>query len=122
MLQNKFPALTLFAITIFAAAAVAEPPTDEEKKLFNKLMQREDVVAVNNVAKAEDFVPDKDPNTLQVVFLTDPNAKPSISEDGEVVFLTPAVSMELQGMMTYEAFRRKARRILTIKVPPLPNP
>lgn len=122
MLQIKFPALTLFAITIFAAAAVAEPPTDEEKKLINKLMQREDVVAVNNVAKAEDFVPDKDPNTLQVVFLTDPNAKPSVSVDGEVVFLIPGISMDLQGMLTYEAFRRKAKRIMAIEVPPPPNP
>lgn len=122
MLQNKFPALALLAGLLFVAAAVAEPPTEEEKKLVNKLMQQEDVVAVNNVPNAQAFVPDKDPNTLQVVFLTDPNAKPSISDDGEVVFLTPGVSVELQSLMTYEAFRRKARRILAIKVPPLPNP
>lgn|GEM_PF-1375809 len=120
MLRSKF--LALFAASIFAASALAEPPTDEEKKLINKLMQQQDVVAVNNVAKAGDFVPDKDPNTLQVVFLTDPDAKPAISEDGEVVFLPPNVSVELQGMMTYEAFRRKAKRILAIKVPPPPSP
>lgn len=114
--------LCLVTLAALAGSVAAQPAGDEEKRLINTLMQRQDVIAVNNVATAEGFVPDKDPNTLQVVILTDPKAKPSVSEDGEVVFLSPDLTPNQQATLTYEAFRRKARRILAIKVPPPPNP
>lgn len=104
---------------LFAGACYAEP--SDEDKLIKQLMLQQDVVAVNGVTRVEDFVPDKKPNTLQVVFLADPAAKSSVSEDGEVVFLNPDISVNAQAMLTREAFRRKAKRILAIKVPPLPN-
>jgi hypothetical protein len=110
----------LVTLTVLAGAAAAQSSADEEQKLINKLLQQQDVIAVNNVAAAEDFVPDKDPNTLQVVFLTGPNPKIGVSEDGEVVFTTADVSMNVQGNLTNEAFRRKAKRILALKIPPLP--
>jgi hypothetical protein len=114
--------LCLVTMAALAGAAAAQTTPDEEKKLINTLMQRQDVIAVNDVASAEGFVPDNDPNTLQVVILTGPNAKPSVSDDGEVVFFAPGLSTNQQGNLTYEAFRRKAKRILAVKVPPLPNP
>jgi len=114
--------LCLVTLAAMAGAAAAQQPNDEEKRLINTLMQHQELIAVNNVATAEGFVPDKDPNTLQVVILTDPHAKASVSEDGEVVFLSPSLSQNQQATLTYEAFRRKAKRILAIKIPPPPNP
>jgi len=113
--------LCLLTMAALAGASSAQTTPAEEKKLINTLMQRQDVVAVNDVASAENFVPDNDLNTLQVVILIGPNAKPSVSEDGEVVFLSPGLSTNQQGSLTYEAFRRKAKRILAITVPPLPK-
>lgn len=112
--------LCLVTLTALALSAAAQTGPDEEKKLINKMMQQQDVIAVNDVASAEGFVPDKDPNTLQVVFLTGPNPKIGVSDDGEVVFTVANLSMNEQSRLTYEAFRRKAKRILAIKVPPPP--
>ncbi len=114
--------LCLVTLAALAGSAKAQTADDAEKKLINTLMQHQDVIAVNNVATAEGFVPDNDPNTMQVVILTDPNAKSSVSEDGEVVFLSPGLGPNQQANLTYEAFRRKAKRILAIKIPPPPNP
>jgi hypothetical protein len=113
--------LCLVTLAALAGSAAAQTGPDDEKKLINKLLQQQEVIAVNNVATAEEFVPDKDPNTLQVVFLTGPNPKIGVSEDGEVVFTTPDLEMNLQSKLTYEAFRRKAKRILAIKIPPPPS-
>jgi hypothetical protein len=117
MPQTLLRVVTLAAL---ACSAAAQTDADDEKKLINKLLQKQEVIAVNNVATAEEFVPDKDPNTLQVVFLTGPNPKVGVSDDGEVVFTSPDLAMNLQSTLTYEAFRRKAKRILAIKIPPLP--
>ena len=113
--------LCLVTLAALAGSAAAQTGPDDEKKLINKLLQQQEVIAVNNVATAEEFVPDKDPNTLQVVFLTGPNPKIGVSEDGEVVFTSPDLAMNAQGALTYEAFRRKAKRILAIKIPPPPS-
>lgn len=109
-------------IALLAAAAPAWAQSENEDKLINRLIQLQTIVAVNNIAKPEDFTPDKDPNTLQVVILNDPAAKNSVSDDGEVVFLNAAVSVNTQNAYTREAFRRKAKRILAIQIPPPPNP
>ncbi len=114
--------LCLVALAALAGFATAQPSPDEEKKLINKLLQYQDVIAVNNIASADGFVPDNDPNTLQVVILTGPNPKVGVSEDGEVVFLSPNLTQNEQGSLTYEAFRRKAKRILAAKASPVPNP
>jgi hypothetical protein len=98
--------------------AVAEPPSDAEKKLMNTLMQKAVLISVMNVAHPEAFLEDNDPNTLQIVFLTDPKAKPHVSDDGEVVFMPDDISIADQGYLTQEAFLRKARRIMAGNVPP----
>ena len=112
MPQKRFGVLlALAAGGIAFAQASSAPAIPDEEKLVNRLMLHQDVVAVNNVASAADFVPDKDPNTLQVVFLSDPNAKSAVSEDGEVVFLNPAYTIDDQAKLTREAFRRKLHHL-----------
>ncbi|GAA0532144.1 hypothetical protein FHS83_002762 [Rhizomicrobium palustre] len=100
----------LFCVTVLLAGACYAAPADEDKQI-KALMLRQDILAVNNIAKPEDFVPDKDPNTLQVVFISDPNAKSSVSEDGEVVFMNPDLPVNVQNALTYEAFRRKLKQL-----------
>jgi len=108
---GKALVLALLALSGSALAAPA-PDTDEENKLMNKLMQDAVLVSVQNVATPQGFKEDKDPNTLQIVFLTDPNAKGKVSDDGEVVFVPVGADLNLQNALTEEAFRRKAKRIL----------
>jgi hypothetical protein len=95
--------------------AVAEEPVDE--KLINKLMQREVLIPVMQVDHPEAIVEDNDPNTMQIVFMTDPNAKPRVSDDGEIVYLPPGISITDQAYLTHEAFRRKAKRVLAGQIP-----
>lgn len=112
--------LAFIALTI-GGRAVAADQSDVENKLVNRLMQRAALISVMNVAHPEAFQEDNDPNTLQIVFLSDPKTKPSVSEDGEVVFMPMDISIADQSYLTQEAFHRKARRILAGKVPPPPG-
>lgn len=115
-MSSKTIALTCLA-AVLCGLALAAPPSDQEKKLMNRLMQRAELVSVMNVAHPEIFQEDNDPNTLQIVFMSDPNAKPRVSEDGEVVFLTQDTSIGTQSYLTQDAFYRKATRILEGKAP-----
>lgn len=110
-MSRKTVVLVLLALSGISLAA-QPATTDAERKLMNKLMQDAELVSVQNVATPQGFKEDNDPNTLQVVFLTDPNAKGSVSPDGEVVFVPVGADINLQNALTEEAFRRKARRIL----------
>lgn len=114
-MSGKAITLACLMLAVAGRAAAAEPSTDAEKKLMNTLMQKAVLISVMNVAHPEVFQEDNDPNTLQIVFLTDSNAKPHVSEDGEVVFMPPDISIADQGYLTQEAFLRKAKRILAAK-------
>lgn len=112
-------AITLACLMLAVSGrAAAELPTDAEKKLMNTLLQKAVLISVMKVDHPEIFQEDNDPNTLQIVFVTDPNTKPHVSDDGEVVFMPPDISVSDQGYLTQEAFRRKAKRILEGKLPP----
>lgn len=110
-MSGKAIVLALIALAA-GTVALAAADNDDVKKLMNKLLQESELVSVQNVATPEGFKEDNDPNTLQVVFLTDPEAKGKVSEDGEVVFVPQGASVNLQNALTEEAFRRKAKRIL----------
>ncbi len=119
-MSGKAILLALAALAL-GGRAVAATPSDVENKLVNHLMQRAQLITVMNVAHPEAFQEDNDPNTLQIVILSGPNAKPSVSEDGEVVFMPLNISINDQSYLTQEAFHRKARRILAGKAPPPPG-
>ncbi len=119
-MSGKTIVLACLALAVCGRALAVEP-TDLEKKLMNRLMQKAELVSVMNVAHPEIFHEDNDPNTLQIVFMTDPNSKPSVSADGEVVFLPPDISITDQGYLTQEAFYRKAKLILEGKAAPPPG-
>jgi hypothetical protein len=115
-MPGKAAVLTCLALALFGRAA-AEQPSDAERKLINKLMQKEELITVSNVPTSVGFIADNDFNTLQIVFLTDPNAKAKVSDDGEVVFVPPGLSLTQHNWLTDEAFKRKARRILAGQAP-----
>jgi hypothetical protein len=111
MLGKAF-AITCLSLALWGPAMAVDETTEAEKALINTLMQRQVLIAVSNVDNADTVVEDNDPNTMQIVFLTDPNAKARVSDDGEVVYVPPGLSITQQNWLTDEAFKRKARRII----------
>jgi hypothetical protein len=119
-MSGKVIPLACLALALCGLTA-AQEPSDAENTLINRLMQKAVLVTAMNVAHPETFQEDNDPNTLQIVFMSDPNSKAHVSDDGEVVFLPPNISVTDQGYLTHEAFRRKAVRIMQGKAPPPPG-
>lgn len=78
-----------------------------------KLMAQTKVVAVRDLNfPASEYKSDGDPNTLEVVFLTNKVDGPSrVSEDGEVIFLYKPSEKEEQTLIE-QAFRIRALRRL----------
>ena len=105
--------LVAFALALLAGAAQAEDQSDAVKTLAAKLIQTTKVNAVTDVATAAAFVPDTDPDTLQIVYLTDPKAgKSHVSEDGEVIYFVGDPSVDDQQPYIFKAFEIRARRRL----------
>jgi hypothetical protein len=101
--------LPLFALLLAAFAHAAEPTADEVRQMEVKLMAQTKVVAVRDLNfPASEFKSDGDPNTLEVVFLTNKVDGPSrVSEDGEVIFLYKPSEKEEQTLIE-QAFRIRA--------------
>ena len=107
--KPTFTALTLALLAGFGATR-ADDQSDAVKNLANRLMQTTKVVAVTNIATPDKFVPDNDPDTLQIVYLTDPNAgKSRISDDGEVIYFVGDPSVDFQQPYIFKAFEIRAK-------------
>jgi hypothetical protein len=108
-LKKTFTVFVLASLAGFGAAH-ADDQSDAVRTLANKLMQTTTMVAVTDVATADKFVPDIDPDTLQIVYLTDPNAgKSHVSDDGEVVFFVGDPPVDSQQPYIFKAFEIRAK-------------
>jgi len=110
----------LACLALFAAAAVADAPAQDQgqaiRDLANKLMQTETVLAVMNVTDPAKFVPDSDPDTLQIVYVQNPKLGTNhVSDDGEVVWFFGDVDVDDQQPYILRAFEIQAKRRLGIK-------
>jgi hypothetical protein len=107
--KKTFTVLALALLAGFGAVR-ADDQSDAVKNLANVLMQTTKVIAITDVATADKFVPDNDPDTLQIVYLTDPSAEKSrISDDGEVIYFVGNPSVDSQQPYIFKAFEIRAR-------------
>lgn len=113
--------LVFLTVSTPPAPAIDKTPTDEEKALINTLMQRQQLIALTDVTDPDHFVADNDPETLQILFQSDPNTKPRVSDDGEFVVMPLSTTISDQSYLTYDAFYRKARRIVAAQKSGLPK-
>ncbi len=95
-----FAGLALLCLAAPAAAA------DGRNATLAKMMMTTKLIAVPDWTKpASDYVEDKDPDTLEVVFLQGADAGPShVSDDGEVIFIASNATDEEQQTLTTKAF------------------
>ena len=109
--MSKF--LSLSALLLAALAHAADPTAEELRQLQVKLMVETQVVAVTDFkGPASEYKSDGDPNTLEIVFLTNKQDGPSrVSDDGEVIFLYKASEKE-QRKLIEQAFKIRALRRL----------
>lgn len=105
-MSRYFP---LIAILLGALAHAAEPTAEQIRQLQLKLIIETQVIAVPELkGPASEYKSDGDPNTLEIVFLTNKQDGPSrVSDDGEVIFLYKASQKEEQKLIA-QAFRTKA--------------
>ena len=98
-----------------ASMSIGEPAVSDPTQLKLQLMKITQVVAVTNFLGSSDkFVPDNDPDTLQIVFLTKPEYGPSrVSDDGEVIFLSPGTTDNEQSNLIGKAFDLRVQRRLS---------
>src|SRR5215472_727225 len=110
--------VSMLAIAAFALctlqAAQGQSDSDGPDQARLKLVQDTLLIAVTNYAgAAAAFAEDKDPNTLQIVFLQKPEQGDShVSDDGEVVFLSPGASEAVQQELIQAAFDLRYQRRL----------
>lgn len=113
-----------FTVFAFAAAgflatslcAAADDQSEALRKRVNELMQTTTVVAVMDVAAPDKFVPDTDPNTLQIVYIADPKAGTNhVSDDGEVIWFFGDPSVNAQQPYIFKAFEIRAKKQLGMK-------
>lgn len=112
--MKRFLVATLFTCSIGLLSANAHAAIgNNAAQLKLKLMQTTQVVAVANFSGPPDkFVPDTDSNTLQIVFLGQPEFGPSrVSGDGEVIFLAPGVTEDEQSNLIGKAFDIRVQRL-----------
>lgn len=105
-MSRMFVIATSVAALFAAQPAQAQSDTEGPDQVRLKVMQDTLLIAVNNYSgPANTFVEDNDPNTLQIVFLQKTEQGNShVSEDGEVVFLSPGTSQDLQQELINAAF------------------
>ena len=97
------------AVLAFSLVPSFAQQSDAERQLMLKLMQDTKIVAVMDVTDPAKFVDDKNPNTLEIVFVKDPKfGKSHVSDDGEVIFDNDSSSDEQQNLIT-KAFEIRAK-------------
>jgi hypothetical protein len=107
----------VLALFTTASLAFADGTCETQKKqLMLKLMKETkiEIVALSGQDITPDkFVPDTDPDTLQIVFLNKKSDGPSrVSDDGEVIFLQSDVTEQEQDALMDTGFERKAAKRL----------
>ena len=108
--------LVLAGFAWLAGPAAADDTAQAVKDLAGKLIQTTRMVAVTDVTSPDKFVPDTDPNTLQIVYIPDPKAGTNhVSDDGEVVWFFGEVPVDDQQPYIFKAFQIRAKRQLGIK-------
>jgi hypothetical protein len=108
-----FAVLALLGLAGFASA---DDQGDKVKELANRLMQTTRVIAVTNVTSPEAFVPDNDPDTLQIVYIPDWKlGKNHVSDDGQVLWFFGNPTVDDQQPYIFEAFEVRAKRQFGIK-------
>ena len=102
MLAIATAILALFAARPALAQTDAVDPADPRLRIVQDTL----LIAVTNfTGPAKSFVEDNDPNTLQIVFLQKAEQGDShVSDDGEVVFLSPGASEAVQQELIDAAF------------------
>jgi len=115
--RTPFLVVTLAAAGLIAMlAGGADDQPDAVKQLANKLMQTTKVIGINNITTPNQFVEDNDPDTLQIVYITDPKLGVNhVSDDGEVVWFFGDVDVDDQQPYIFQAFEIKAKKRLGIK-------
>ena len=109
-MSKYFP---LAAILLAGLAHGADPTPDEIRQLQLKLMVETKIIAVPELkGPASEYRSDGDPNTLELVFLSNKKDGPSrVSDDGEVIFLYKASAGKQQELIR-QAFEIRAVRRL----------
>jgi hypothetical protein len=99
---------------LMTGAAVAERTADDIRQLKIHLMMTTKTIAVPNLSvPADKYVPDGDPDTLEVVFLTKPEGGPSrVTDDGEVIFIQHGTSEQEQQDLINKAFDIRVQNYL----------
>jgi hypothetical protein len=88
--------LALSAVGIFSTA-LAETPDE----LRDRILKQTKVVVTQLTVPAHEYKGDGDPNTLEIVFLTNKSDGPSrVSDDGEVIFLYKATDNTQQQLIS----------------------
>ena len=112
--RNFLAGLALVAVSTTGMAA--DDQSQAVSDMANKLMQTTTVLAVTDVTDPAKFVPDTDPDTLQIVYITDPKAGTNhVSDDGEAVFFFGDIGVNEQQPLIFKAFNIRAKIRLGIK-------
>ena len=101
------------AILLAGLAHAADPTPDEIRQLQRKLIIETKIITVPELkGPASEYRSDGDPNTLELVFLSNKKDGPSrVSDDGEVIFLYKASARKQQELIS-QAFEIRAVRRL----------
>jgi len=92
---------TALVFTVLSSSWAVAEETENQCKV--RLMTTTNMIAVEGDAVAN-FMPDSDPDSLEIVFLTKPEqGKSHVSDDGQVIFLNGATGDEQQAL-TLQAF------------------
>ena len=103
-------ALAVLGLLLGGTVGAAEPSSDALRQLQAKLMIETTIVAVADFnGPPSEFKSDGDPNTLELVFLSNKKDGPNrVSDDGEVIFLYRASDRQQQGLIK-KAFEIRTR-------------
>jgi hypothetical protein len=90
---------------------------DEAEQMKLELMQSTKVIAAMGLSgPADRYLSDGDPDTLEIVFMAKPEDGPShVSDDGEVIFLSPHATDAEQSDLIGKAFDIRVQRRLATK-------
>jgi hypothetical protein len=115
-MTTRLMRLTAIAIAL-CSAELTVAKADDAAQLKIKLMQTTTVNAVMELSvPADKFVSDGNPDTLEIVFMSKPEDGPShVSDDGEVIFLSPSVTDAEQSALIGKAFDIRVQRRLAGK-------
>lgn len=108
--RKVLAAIAMVTVSMLVAASGEDVFGSRVSDAANQLMQTTKVIAVTNITDPAKFVPDTDPNTLQIVYIPDPSlGKNHISEDGEVIWFFGDPNVNDQQAYIFKAFEIRAK-------------